>query len=77
MLMMVFPMVWLYLLRDRLDMDQPEIKSVEMSNLNGTSNGISKTNGTNGTNGLLKVKSVIINENTSNGEHENFLSNGK
>jgi MFS transporter, ceroid-lipofuscinosis neuronal protein 7 len=77
MVMMVFPMIWLYLLRRRLDVDYMDVKSVEMSNLNGASNGISKSNGTNGTNGLVKDKSVIINESTSNGERENFLSNGK
>lgn len=77
MAMMLLPMVWLYLLRDRLDVDNVDFKSVEMKNLNGDTNGISKPNGTNGTNGLIKDKSVIINENTANGEQENFLVNGR
>lgn len=71
MLMMVFPMIWLYILRDRLDVDENiAVKSVEMNNLNG----ISKANGTNG---LIKDKTVIINENTANAEQENFLANGR
>lgn len=77
MAMMLLPMVWLYLLRERLDVDNVDFKSVEMKDLNGASNGISKANGTNGTNGLIKDKSVIINESTANGENENFLSNGR
>lgn len=68
MAMMVFPMIWLYLLRHRLDVDF-EIKSIEMGNLK--SNEISKMNVTNG---LIKDKSVIVNESASNGERENFLS---
>lgn len=63
--MMVLPMIWLYILRDRLDVDGIDAKSVEMKNLNG----ISKTNG------VVKDKSVIINE--ANGEQENFLTNGR
>lgn len=74
MLMMVFPMIWLYILRERLDVDKIEVKNLEMSNLNEGSNGISKANGTNG---LIKDKTVIINENTANGEQENFLANGR
>lgn len=73
MLMMVFPMIWLYMLRDRLDVDALELKVVEMKNLNGGTNGVSKTNGTNG---LIKDKSVIINE-MNGGEEDKFISNGK
>lgn len=65
-------MIWLYILRERLDVEGVDFKSVEMKNLNG--NGITKENGV--ANGFLKDKSVIINE-TSNGEEDNFLSNGK
>lgn len=74
--MMVLPMIWLYILRDRLDVDGIDTKSVEMKNLNGvSSNGISKANETNG---MIKNKSVIINESTGNGESENFLTtNGR
>lgn len=32
--MMVLPMIWLYILRNRLDVEQIEMKSVEMKNLN-------------------------------------------
>lgn len=74
MLMMVFPMIWLYILRDRLNVDGIEAKLVEMKALNGGSNGIPKANGSNG---LIKDKAVIINETTSNGEQEQFLANGK
>jgi ceroid-lipofuscinosis MFS transporter 7 len=75
-LMMFLPMIWLYLLRDRLIMDDVvETKAVEMKNLNGNANG----NGThhNGTNGLIKDKAVIINENETTDEQEKFLSNGR
>lgn len=65
-------MIWLYILRERLDVEGVDVKSVEMKNLNG--NVIPKENG--GANGFLKDKSVIINE-TSNGEEDNFLSKGK
>lgn len=65
-------MIWLYILRERLDVEGVDFKSVEMKNLNG--NGITKENGV--ANGFLKDKSVIINE-TSNGEEDNFLSNRK
>lgn len=61
-------MIWLYILRDRLDVEGVDAKAVEMKNLNG----ISKSNGSNG---LIKDKSVIINENEANGEQENFLTN--
>ena len=70
--MMVLPMIWLYILRDRLDVEGVDAKApVEMKNLNG--NGISA----NGSNGVIKDKSVIINENTENGEQEQFLANGR
>lgn len=65
MVMMILPIVWLYFLRDRLDVDNVDIKSVEMNNLNG----VSKVS----TNGLIKDKTVIINENIANGEQEAFL----
>lgn len=60
-------MIWLYILRNRLDVEGMDAKSVEMKNLNG--NGVSTGNG------LIKDKAVIINE--TNGEHENFLQNGQ
>lgn len=63
-------MIWLYILRDRLNVEGLDVKSVEMKNLNG--NGVSKENGSNG---LIKDKAVIINE--TNGEEENFLNSGQ
>lgn len=75
MLMMVLPMIWLYILRKRLDVDGIDAKSFEMNNLK--TNGISKENGAHASNGLIKDKAVIINESTSNGENVTFLSNGK
>lgn len=65
--MMVLPMIWLYILRDRLNVQIIDSKAVEMKNLNG----ISKANG------VIKDKAVIINENNDNGEQENFLTNGR
>lgn len=74
-LMMVLPMIWLYLLRDRLNTEEPDIKkTIEMKNLNGNGH----SNGVNGTltNGYIQVdKAVIINE-TESDEHEKFISNG-
>lgn len=70
MLMMVFPMIWLYILRKRLDVERIDIKSVEMNNLKKENNRISKPNGSNG---LIKNKSVIVNDTTS--DQENFLIN--
>lgn len=60
-------MIWLYILRNRLDVEGLDVKSVEMKNLNG--NGVSNGNG------LIKDKAVIINE--TNGEQENFLNSGQ
>lgn len=60
-------MIWLYILRNRLDVEGLGVKSVEMKNLNG--NGVSNGNG------LIKDKAVIINE--TNGEQENFLNSGQ
>lgn len=60
-------MIWLYILRNRLDVEGLDAKSVEMKNLNG--NGVSNGNG------LIKDKAVIINEN--HGEQENFLNSGQ
>lgn len=77
MLMMVFPMIWLYILRDRLDIEGADAKLVEMKTLNGGSNGTNGITKPNGSNGFIKDKAVIINETTSNGEQERFLANGK
>lgn len=68
-LMMMLPMIWLYLLRDRLFIEEVDIKkTIEMKNLNG--------DGTL-TNGYIKVdKAVIINETETSDEHEKFISNG-
>ncbi len=73
--MMILPMVWLYFLRHRLYVEEVDIKTVEMKNLNG--NGTLKAqNGDSLTNGYIKVdKAVILNEN-GEGEKEQFLSNG-
>lgn len=60
-------MIWLYILRNRLDVEGLGVKSVEIKNLNG--NGVSNGNG------LIKDKAVIINE--TNGEQENFLNSGQ
>ncbi|CRL08149.1 CLUMA_CG020833, isoform A [Clunio marinus] len=68
--MMVLPMIWLYILRHRLDVDSVDV-SVEMENLKKDSNGVTKSNGSNG---LIKDKSVIINESTTKSEREKFLS---
>lgn len=73
--MMLLPMIWLYLLRDRLYIEEVDIKVIEMKNLNGNA---SKThaNGNGITNGYIKVdKAVIINESETNDEQEKFLSN--
>ena len=74
-LMMILPMIWLYLLRDRLITEEVDIKkTIEMKNLNGNGH----SNGVNGTltNGYIKVdKAVIINE-TESDEQEKFISNG-
>lgn len=79
-LMMMLPMIWLYLLRDRLYVKEADVKTIEMKNLNGNGTLKSQTNGEiNGTltNGYIKVdKAVIINETNENDEHEKFLSNG-
>lgn len=70
--MMVLPMIWLYILRDRLDVDGiKDTKSVEMKNLNGNS----KEMKLNGANGVIRDKAVIINE--ASGEQENFLTNSR
>jgi MFS transporter, ceroid-lipofuscinosis neuronal protein 7 len=73
-LMMVLPMIWLYLLRDRLNIEELEIKSVEMKTLNGNAPKVQ-----NGTNGFIKVdRAVIIDESgDQSNEHDKFLSNGK
>lgn len=71
--MMVFPMIWLYFLRDRLNTNEPAIKTIEMTNMNGNGS-VPKVS--NGTNGYIKDKSVIINENETNDEHAKFLANG-
>lgn len=69
--MMVLPMIWLYVLRERLDVDSVDTKpAVEMKNFN-EPNGISKANG------LLKDKAVIINENTTSDEQVYFLAGGR
>lgn len=74
---MVFPMIWLYILRDRLNVEGIEAKLVEMKVLNGGRNGTNGIAKTNASNGFIKDKAVIINETTSNGEQEHFLANGK
>lgn len=69
--MMVFPMIWLYFLQNRLHVENVDVKTIEMKAMNG--NGVaSKIQ--NGTNGCIKDKSVIINENETNGEQERFLA---
>lgn len=73
MLMMVFPMIWLYCLRDRLNIKTIDYKSVEMSNLRV----VSTNPGINDVNGAKKDKHVIINEATENGDSESFLTNGR
>jgi hypothetical protein len=70
--MMILPMIWLYILRDRLDVESVDTKSVEMKNIKESNgNGAPKTNGS-----LLQDKAVIINENLSS-EQDSFLINGK
>lgn len=76
--MMILPMIWLYLLRDRLYVEEVDIKTVEMKILNGNGAVKDQSNGTNGnlTNGYIKVdKAVIINE-TENEEEAKFITNG-
>jgi ceroid-lipofuscinosis MFS transporter 7 len=72
--MMFLPMIWLYALKERLYVEEVDIKSVEMKNLNG--NGAPKSNGNSSNGNLIKDKAVIINENGSNDENEKFLTNG-
>lgn len=64
--MMVLPMVWLYILRDRLDIDAKSVKDVEMTAV--------KSLKTNSPNGLVQDRSVIVNEIDSNSEHASFLA---
>lgn len=62
-LMMIIPMTWLIIIRDRLYIENIEIKTVEMKELNGTSG-----------NNLIKDKSVITNG-TESVEKDKILNN--
>lgn len=76
--MMFLPMVWLYLIRDRLHIPEFDTKTIEMKNLNGNNGTKTQNDELNGTltNGYIKVdKAVIINENFGE-EAEKFLTNG-
>lgn len=70
--MMVFPMIWLYFLQNRLQIKEVDVKTIEMTTINGNG-AIPKANGTNG---YIKSKSVIINDNDTNDEDAKFLANG-
>jgi ceroid-lipofuscinosis MFS transporter 7 len=76
--MMFLPMIWLYLFRDRLHVEEVDVKTIEMMNLNGNGTIKAQNGELNGTltNGYIKVdKAVIINENFGE-EADQFLSNG-
>lgn len=67
-IMMILPMIWLYILRDRLDIGRKDMKDVEMTAMKNSRNNSN-------TNGLIRDKSVIVNEIDSNNEHASFLLN--
>lgn len=68
-IMMILPMIWLYILRDRLDIVTKSVKDVELTEV--------KSLKVTSTNGLAQDKSMTVNENDLNSESESFLSKEK
>lgn len=69
-IMMILPMIWLYILRNRLDIGTKELKDVEMT-------AIKHCRNNSNSNGPIRDVSVIVNEIDSNNEHASFLSKTK
>ncbi|CAO1437512.1 unnamed protein product [Diamesa tonsa] len=72
--MMICPMIWLYLLRNRLAVDDDAIKPVEMIDMAHKPQLIGNGNGNGNGQAYITGKSVIINENGGAGENEQFLN---
>lgn len=68
-IMMILPMIWLYILRDRLDIVTKSVKDVELTEV--------KSLKVTSTNGLVQDRSMTVNENDLNSESESFLSKEK